>query len=101
MTWLLSLFCSLLTTHYPSYSLPQQVCPLPARNRRRVWAGWGTPPPSSKGVGRVELGCSTILYGGHSLDDALAGIEKAGYKAIELCAILGMADHIPVGQPAS
>jgi sugar phosphate isomerase/epimerase len=49
----------------------------------------------------VELGCSTILYGGHSLDDALAGIEKAGYKAIELCAIRGMADHIPVGQPAS
>jgi sugar phosphate isomerase/epimerase len=49
----------------------------------------------------VELGCSTILYGGHSLDEALAGIRKAGYKAIELCAIVGMADHIPVGQPAS
>ena len=49
----------------------------------------------------MELGCSTILYGGHSLDDALAGIQKAGYKAIELCAIQGMADHLPVGESAS
>jgi sugar phosphate isomerase/epimerase len=49
----------------------------------------------------VELGCSTILYGGHGLDDALDGIQKAGYKAIELCAIKGMADHIPIGQSAS
>ena len=40
------------------------------------------------------LGCSTILYGGHSLDTALKGIEQAGYGAIELCAIPGMAPHI-------
>ena len=32
------------------------------------------------------LGCSTILYGGYSLDETLDGIAKAGYKAIELCA---------------
>jgi len=40
------------------------------------------------------LGCSTILYGGHSLDAALNGIRQAGYGAIELCAIPGMAPHI-------
>lgn len=39
------------------------------------------------------LGCSTILYGGHDLDAALAGIKQAGYEAIELCAIPGMAPH--------
>ncbi len=44
----------------------------------------------------MQLGCSTILYGGHSLDIALAGIARAGYAAIELCAIPGMADHLPV-----
>ena len=40
------------------------------------------------------LGCSTILYGGYDLDTALKGIRKAGYEAIELCAIPGMAPHI-------
>ena len=48
-----------------------------------------------------ELGCSTILYGGFSLDEALAGIAKAGYKAIELCARPGMAPHLEIGKPAS
>ena len=42
----------------------------------------------------MKLGCSTILYGGHDLAEALAGIRKAGYAAIELCAIPGMAPHI-------
>lgn len=48
-----------------------------------------------------ELGCSTILYGGFSLDQALAGIAKAGYKAIEFCARPGMAPHLEIGKPAS
>lgn len=42
----------------------------------------------------MQLGCSTILYGGYSLDVALAGIQRAGYAAIELAAIPGMADHL-------
>ena len=47
------------------------------------------------------LGCSTILYGGFSLEQALAGIASAGYKAIELCARPGMAPHLEMGKPAS
>lgn len=47
------------------------------------------------------LGCSTILYGGYSLEQALGGIASAGYKAIELCARPGMAPHLEVGKPAS
>lgn len=42
----------------------------------------------------MELGCSTILYGGHPLEAALDGIRRAGYQAIELGAIPGMADHL-------
>ena len=44
----------------------------------------------------LQLGCSTILYGGHSLNTALERIAKIGYKAVELCAIPGMAPHISV-----
>jgi sugar phosphate isomerase/epimerase len=43
----------------------------------------------------MQLGCSTLLYGALPLDTALDGIQKAGYKAIELCAIPGMANHLP------
>ncbi len=42
----------------------------------------------------MKLGCSTILYGVHSTEDALSGIKKAGYDGIELCAIPGMGLHI-------
>lgn len=42
----------------------------------------------------VQLGCSTILFGGQPLETALKGISQAGYAAIELCAIPGMADHL-------
>lgn len=49
----------------------------------------------------MELGCSTILYGNHSLDEALEGIAKAGYKYIELCARPGMAEHLKIGEPTS
>ena len=48
-----------------------------------------------------KLGCSTILYGDFPLDEALSGIAKAGYKAIELCARPGMAPHLEIGKPAS
>lgn len=48
----------------------------------------------------MKLGCSTILYGGYSLDEALDGIAKAGYKAIELCARPGMAPHLEIGKSA-
>jgi sugar phosphate isomerase/epimerase len=44
----------------------------------------------------MDIGCSTILYGGHSLAAALDGIRGAGYRAIELCAITGMAPHVDV-----
>ena len=33
-----------------------------------------------------QLGCSTMLYRNFSLEQALAGIRKAGGHAIELCA---------------
>jgi len=42
----------------------------------------------------MDIGCSTILFGGYPLDVALDGIRRAGYTAIELCAIPGMADHL-------
>lgn len=48
----------------------------------------------------MQLGCSTILYGGYSLDEALDGIAKVGYKAIELCARGGMAPHLEIGKSA-
>ena len=46
----------------------------------------------------MELGCSTILYGGHTLEVALERIKATGYKAIELCGIPGMAPHLNPGQ---
>jgi sugar phosphate isomerase/epimerase len=47
----------------------------------------------------LKLGCSTLLFGGHSLDVALDGIARAGYRAIELCAIPGMAEHLRSDRP--
>ncbi|MDE2999278.1 MAG: sugar phosphate isomerase/epimerase [Gemmatimonadota bacterium] len=46
----------------------------------------------------MELGCSTILYGGHDLEVAVERIRAAGYRAIELCCIPGMAPHLAIGQ---
>jgi len=43
----------------------------------------------------MKLGCSTLLFGGHPLERALGSIAAIGYRAIELCAIPGMADHVP------
>jgi sugar phosphate isomerase/epimerase len=42
----------------------------------------------------MKLGCSTILYGKLPLETALGGIQRAGFHAIELCAIPGMAPHV-------
>ena len=42
----------------------------------------------------MELGCSTLLYGALPLDRALDGISGIGYRAVELCAIQGMANHL-------
>ncbi|MDE3258874.1 MAG: sugar phosphate isomerase/epimerase [Gemmatimonadota bacterium] len=46
----------------------------------------------------MELGCSTILYGGHDLSVAMERIRSAGYRAIELCCIPGMAPHVAIGE---
>lgn len=43
----------------------------------------------------MQLGCSTLLFGGYPLEQALASIAAAGYAAIELAAIPSMADHLP------
>ncbi|MFP6719132.1 MAG: hypothetical protein VCF25_02500 [Candidatus Poribacteria bacterium] len=43
-----------------------------------------------------QLGCSTVLYGDFDLDEALAGIEKAEYHAVELCARPRVAPHLEV-----
>ena len=48
----------------------------------------------------MELGCSTILYGGHDLSVALDRIAHAGYRAIELGAIARMAPHLKLGSNA-
>ncbi len=48
----------------------------------------------------MELGCSTILYGGHDLGVAMERIRAAGYRAIELCCIPGMAPHLAIGESA-
>ncbi|MDE2889175.1 MAG: sugar phosphate isomerase/epimerase [Gemmatimonadota bacterium] len=45
----------------------------------------------------MDLGCSTILYGGHDLEVAMERIQAAGYRAIELCCIPGMAPHLAIG----
>lgn len=46
----------------------------------------------------MELGCSTILYGGQDLTVAIQRIAAAGYRAVELCAIPGMAPHLKTGE---
>jgi len=47
----------------------------------------------------MKLGCGTLLYGGHDLDRALDGIQRAGYTHVELGAMPSMADHFQPGQP--
>ncbi len=45
----------------------------------------------------MDLGCSTILYGGYDLEVAMERTRAAGYRAIELCCIPGMAPHLAIG----
>ena len=41
----------------------------------------------------LKLGCSTLQFGGHLLEQSLDGIRLAGYQAVELCCVPGMAHH--------
>ncbi len=45
----------------------------------------------------MKLGCSTILFGKHSVDEALEGIKAAGFDGIELTAIPGMGLFVEPG----
>ena len=49
----------------------------------------------------IELGCNTLIYGGHPLETALQHIRWAGYDGIELAAILNMAEHATLGEDAA
>lgn len=49
----------------------------------------------------MQVGCNTLLYGGHPLETALQHIQWAGYDGIELAAIQGMAEHAELGRPTS
>lgn len=43
---------------------------------------------------QMKFGCSTLLFGGHDLDVALASIKDTGYEAVELGAVPGMGHHL-------
>lgn len=47
----------------------------------------------------MRVGCSSLLYGGHDLDTAVAGLQTAGYEAIELCSMPGLGEHFKGGEP--
>lgn len=49
----------------------------------------------------MQLGCSTILYGGQDLSLALDRIAATGYAAVEVCAIQSMAPHLNLGEDAA
>ncbi len=42
----------------------------------------------------MRLGCNTVLFGNGDLATALTHIAWAGYRYVELAAIIGMAEHI-------
>jgi sugar phosphate isomerase/epimerase len=44
----------------------------------------------------VKLGFNTVLFQGHSLEDAFRVAAVAGYDGVELSAIKGMAEHLPL-----
>lgn len=46
----------------------------------------------------MKIGCSSLLYGGYDLETAIAGLQTAGYEAIELCSIPGMGEHFRGGE---
>jgi sugar phosphate isomerase/epimerase len=43
----------------------------------------------------MKLGFNTVLFGGHTLEDAFRIAALAGYDGVELSAIEGMASHLP------
>lgn len=47
----------------------------------------------------MQLGCSTLLFGGMSVEQALLSTRELGFDAIELCTIPGMAEHFFLDQP--
>ncbi|HAA77808.1 TPA: hypothetical protein DCE37_22100 [Candidatus Latescibacteria bacterium] len=49
----------------------------------------------------MQLGCSTILYGGQDLTLALDRISEAGYQAVEVCAIQNMAPHLTLDEDSA
>jgi sugar phosphate isomerase/epimerase len=42
----------------------------------------------------MKLGINSVLFGGHSLDDAFRSAQMCGYDGIELSAIDGMSEHL-------
>lgn len=42
----------------------------------------------------MKTGVNSVLWGGHSLEDAFAGAARAGYEGIELAAIPQMSQHL-------
>src|SRR5436190_11918181 len=49
---------------------------------------------------RNRLAANTTSYGTYNLEDALAGIASAGYRYVELAAIRGVIEHVPVDADA-
>lgn len=47
----------------------------------------------------MRFGCSSLLYGGYDFETAVAGLQAAGYEAIELCSMPGLGEHFKPGQP--
>ncbi len=49
----------------------------------------------------MQLGCSSLLFGGVEMEEALAAIKELGFEAVELCTIPGMAEHLFLEQEDS
>jgi sugar phosphate isomerase/epimerase len=49
----------------------------------------------------MQLGCSSLLFGGFDFRQAVESISELGFAAIELCTIPGMGEHLFLEQPAS
>src|SRR5262245_54846892 len=47
-----------------------------------------------------RLAANTSSYMPYSLEEALAGIAEAGYRYVELAAIRGIIDHVPINADA-
>ena len=43
-----------------------------------------------------RLAATTTCYAPYSLDEALAGIAAAGFRHVELAAIRGIIEHVPL-----